>query len=191
MKDAKTIILAVLMVIPFGLIAQDHPHSGMSHENHNMNHNNEEIMQHEVSNDFKKQLNALYQASLELNNSFVAGEAIDVQSKAVAMRSKMRNINMSLVKGDAHMEWMAYVKPINEGLKVISESSDIAEQRALYAGVSKGLYKSIKAFGIGETVYYQYCPMKKSSWLSNSEDIKNPYYGSMMLTCGSTIEVLN
>jgi hypothetical protein len=29
-----------------------------------------------------------------------------------------------------------------------------------------------------------YCPMKKSNWLSNEKTVKNPYYGSAMLTCG-------
>jgi hypothetical protein len=31
----------------------------------------------------------------------------------------------------------------------------------------------------------QYCPMKKASWLSDSKDIRNPYYGANMLDCGS------
>jgi hypothetical protein len=38
---------------------------------------------------------------------------------------------------------------------------------------------------IRESVYYQYCPMKKMYWLSKEETIKNPYYGSKMLTCGN------
>jgi len=106
------------------------------------------------------------------------------------MSATMKNVDMSLLKGDAHSAWMEYLKPINEGLTTIASSENIADQRKAYSGVSEGLYKSVKAFGVGETVYYQHCPMAKSSWLSNSEDIKNPYYGSMMLTCGSTKEVL-
>ncbi|RYG53246.1 MAG: DUF3347 domain-containing protein [Chitinophagaceae bacterium] len=33
-------------------------------------------------------------------------------------------------------------------------------------------------------VYLQYCPMAKASWLSNENEIRNPYYGTAMLTCG-------
>jgi hypothetical protein len=40
------------------------------------------------------------------------------------------------------------------------------------------------------TLYEQYCPMKKATWLSESAAIKNPYYGSQMLTCGKTTETL-
>lgn len=29
-----------------------------------------------------------------------------------------------------------------------------------------------------------YCPMVNKSWLQKGDDVKNPYYGSSMLTCG-------
>jgi len=32
--------------------------------------------------------------------------------------------------------------------------------------------------------------MANSFWLSDNEKIKNPYYGSKMLSCGTTKEVL-
>lgn len=41
---------------------------------------------------------------------------------------------------------------------------------------------------MNHAVYYQYCPMKKAYWLSMEKEIKNPYYGSSMLTCGKVIE---
>jgi membrane fusion protein, copper/silver efflux system len=190
MKSKIVVVIVVVMVLPLGLMAQDHPHGNMNHDN-SMSNNDMEVKNFEVGTDFQNQLNGVYQASLELNKAFIAGDATMAKSKAVTMSGKMKSVNMSLLTGDAHMAWMTYMKTINAGLATISQSSDIAEQRDAYAGVSDGLYKSVKAFGVGETVYYQNCPMKKSSWLSNSEQIKNPYYGSMMLTCGSTKEVLN
>ncbi len=179
------------LILPLSVMAQDHSHHDMNHDKKSMNHEDGQVKHYEVSADFQKQLNAVYQAGLALNSAFVAGDADAVKSKSDAMSNQMKKVDMSLLKGDAHKAWMGYMKPINEGLKTINASDDIAEQRKLYAGVSEGLYKSVKAFGVGETVYYQHCPMAKASWLSNSKDIKNPYYGSMMLTCGSTKEVLN
>jgi len=32
-----------------------------------------------------------------------------------------------------------------------------------------------------------YCPMKKLAWLQDVKAMGNPYYGSMMLTCGMTV----
>ncbi len=34
------------------------------------------------------------------------------------------------------------------------------------------------------TLYLQLCPMTSATWLSDSKEIKNPYYPKNMLTCG-------
>ncbi len=191
MKNQILKFVIGVMILPLGVMAQDHSHHDMNHDEKNMNHKNAQIKLSKTSADFQKQLNAVYQAGLVLNSAFVEGDADAVKSKSAAMSATMKNVDMSLLKEEAHMAWMGYMKTINEGLKAINESDNIKEQRKLYASVSDGLYKSVKAFGVGETVYFQYCPMAKSGWLNNSDEVKNPYYGSMMLTCGSTKEVLN
>lgn len=42
--------------------------------------------------------------------------------------------------------------------------------------------------------YYQFCPManggKGANWLSKENEVKNPYYGSEMLTCGKVVETI-
>ena len=57
---------------------------------------------------------------------------------------------------------------------------------------SKNMTAVAKANKLSDKPIYEvYCPMKKASWLSADKAIKNPYYGSSMLTCGevkSTIE---
>lgn len=68
----------------------------------------------------------------------------------------------------------------------ISQSKDIKLQRERFATLSNSMFELAKTVKLStEPVYQQYCPMKKASWLSNDKVIKNPYYGSMMLTCGS------
>ena len=62
-------------------------------------------------------------------------------------------------------------------------------QRAAFNDVSVNLWKVVeKAEKMDAPVYYQYCPMKNGYWLSKEKDIKNPYYGSSMLTCGKVVE---
>jgi hypothetical protein len=43
-------------------------------------------------------------------------------------------------------------------------------------------------------LYLEYCPMANNNegafWLSNEKQIKNPYFGDMMLTCGSVKETI-
>jgi membrane fusion protein, copper/silver efflux system len=45
------------------------------------------------------------------------------------------------------------------------------------------------------TLYVQFCPMANNNlgakWISTEAEIRNPYYGDAMLTCGSVVEVLS
>ena len=76
----------------------------------------------------------------------------------------------------------------------INESKDVAHQRDHFTTLSKNIYALIKVAKPTETVYYDNCPMyndgKGANWLSKESAIKNPYYGSMMLSCGKTIETI-
>jgi len=56
------------------------------------------------------------------------------------------------------------------------------------------MYDLIKTTKPETPVYYQHCPManggKGANWLSKENAVKNPYYGSQMLTCGKTVETI-
>ena len=74
----------------------------------------------------------------------------------------------------------------------LTKSKAIEKQRAAFNDVSTILWKIVQdSDKVSKTVYYQYCPMKKAYWLSEAPVIKNPYYGSAMLTCGKTAETRN
>ncbi|QDW23406.1 DUF3347 domain-containing protein [Pedobacter sp. KBS0701] len=73
----------------------------------------------------------------------------------------------------------------------VAESKDIEHQRDHFTSLSTDFYALVKAVKLNDKpVYYAYCPMKKSYWLSEDEAIKNPYYGNKMLSCGKVAEVL-
>ena len=84
---------------------------------------------------------------------------------------------------------------LNQGLTSISASADIEETRLELATISEGMYALVKAYHTNESeLYYQFCPMAKNgegaNWLSNTNEIINPYMGQRMLKCGSTKETL-
>jgi hypothetical protein len=73
----------------------------------------------------------------------------------------------------------------------LSEATDINIQRALFVNLSSNMAALAKAVKLTQDpVYEAYCPMKKASWLSPEKAIKNPYYGSAMLTCGKIVDTL-
>ncbi|MBV8253356.1 MAG: DUF3347 domain-containing protein [Chitinophaga sp.] len=73
----------------------------------------------------------------------------------------------------------------------IASSKDIAQQREQFKQFSTDMYDLAKSTKLSEQpVYQQYCPMKKASWLSNSNAVKNPYFGNQMLTCGKVADTI-
>jgi len=79
--------------------------------------------------------------------------------------------------------------------KAISANSDVKVQRKHFDMLSQNIYDYIKETGEKDgTVYKQYCPMAFNNsgayWLAAEKEINNPYFGSMMLHCGSVREEL-
>lgn len=75
-----------------------------------------------------------------------------------------------------------------------SKASDIKTLRAEFIQISNHLVEAAKEHGYEQDLYVQFCPMadnnKGAFWLSSSKDILNPYFGSMMLKCGSVKDVI-
>ena len=106
------------------------------------------------------------------------------------MKSALDKINMGLFNGDAHNAWMDYQGRLSNSLEHVQHSSDIMQLRQTFQTVSATMIEMTNTFSnpLVETIYVQHCPMadnnKGADWLSAEKEIKNPYFGSSMLTCG-------
>ena len=75
--------------------------------------------------------------------------------------------------------------------KEVATSKDLGTQRTAFSALSLSIYRLAKVIKLSDQpVYYYFCPMKKSYWLSSEAAIKNPYFGNQMLTCGAVKEIL-
>ncbi|HZB14029.1 MAG TPA: DUF3347 domain-containing protein [Chryseolinea sp.] len=151
--------------------------------------------QFDVSADFRQQLNNVFKSYISLKEAFVASDLQKVKSEASSTSQAVAAVDMKLLTGAAHNDWMSYLTPIQTSLKEIENSADIESQRKSFSTLSENLYKSIKAFGLGGTeAFYEYCPMafdnEGAYWLSDQTVIRNPYFGDAMLTCGVVKEKL-
>ena len=80
-------------------------------------------------------------------------------------------------------------------LESIQKTDDIEEQRELFRLISNEMIQWVSsAQSVSSKLYVQLCPMannnKGAKWLSSEEQIRNPFYGDAMLTCGSVVEVI-
>jgi len=144
---------------------------------------------------FKEQLTSVYETYLKMKDAFVATDARKVSREAEKVEKSIQSVKMELLKGDAHMAWMDQLKTLNSAIGTIAKSADIEKQRLEFARFNLAFYKSLKIFGLAnDSAYYQYCPMangdKGAYWLSETKEIRNPYFGDEMLSCGETRETI-
>lgn len=151
--------------------------------------------QFEVDPAFQEQLAFVFTSYVELKDAFVSSDASKVKSEAKDTREALSKVDMKMLTGAAHNDWMNYLSPIENSLKEIEASAEIEAQRKSFSAVSDNLYKSVKAFGLGgKDAFYEFCPMafndEGAYWLSDKKEIRNPYFGDKMLTCGTVVEKL-
>lgn len=144
---------------------------------------------------FQKQLGDVFTSYITLKEAFVATDAAKVKTEATATKTALTKVDMMLLSGPAHHDWMTYLNGMDASLKEITAATDIEAQRKAFSTLSDHLYKSIKAYGLaGTTAYYEFCPMafdnKGAFWLSDNDKIRNPYFGDKMLSCGSVKETI-
>lgn len=151
--------------------------------------------QFQVDASFQQQLAGVFTSYVDLKDAFVSSDASKVKDEASVTNEALANVDMKLLSGAAHNDWMIYLSPIQLSLKEIQMSTDIEAQRKSFSTLSDNLYKSVKAFGLGgKEAFYKFCPMAFNNegayWLCEQEKIRNPYFGDKMLTCGSVKERL-
>jgi len=86
-----------------------------------------------------------------------------------------------------------YLNIVNDAKVHVKHIGDnagkIDHQREHFVTLSKNVNDLINMFGTKQKLYQDYCPMyndgKGAYWISETKDIKNPFYGSEMLACGS------
>lgn len=149
----------------------------------------------DVSMDFVMQLNNAFEGYLSLKNAFVNSNAEQAKTEAGKVKVSLSKIDMTLLKDGAHTNWMNIITNLNTSLERIESSREINRQREAFSDLSDYMYNAVKTFGLmNRTIYYQFCPMARNNkgafWLSETENIRNPYFGDQMLTCGETREIL-
>jgi hypothetical protein len=86
------------------------------------------------------------------------------------------------VKGDE----MKMLSPdVAKQAEALAQAKDLKAAREAFKPLSESLIKYLADNKAGKGAYHEaYCPMVKASWLQTEKDIKNPYMGKGMLTCG-------
>lgn len=126
----------------------------------------------------------LFHAYLDIKDAFVSGDAVTASIKAGYFLKVLNETDSnSISQGNRNA--------LSKQSGSIAGFRDIKNQRESFQSLSANMYLVVKSSKLSVSpIYYAYCPMKKAYWLSSEAVIKNPYYGSSMLTCGKVEETL-
>ena len=140
------------------------------------------------------QLQTVFDNYFAVKDALVKTDGAAALTKAKALLTALDAVDMNKLKTDEHIAWMKVEKDLKADAKKISAKKDAATQRMIFMNLSEKMYALIKAAKPTGKIYYQHCPMynegKGANWLSKEPGIKNPYYGSVMLSCGSVTETI-
>ena len=140
------------------------------------------------------QLTVVFDNYFVVKDALVRTDGAMASAKSNELLSSINAVKMEKLPMDVHTVWMKVLKDIIEETNGIASTKDAAKQRSNFMSLSKNIYALMKVSKYEEPVYYQFCPManngKGANWLSKDIAIKNPYYGSMMMTCGKTVETI-
>lgn len=140
------------------------------------------------------QLKAIFESYFAVKDALIKSDGNTTSIKARDLLNAITSVKMETLTTEEHVIWMKIIKDLSFDAEHISDTKDVGHQRDHFMSLSKNMYELIKVSKSETPVYYQHCPMfnngKGANWLSKENAIKNPYYGSQMLTCGSTVETL-
>jgi hypothetical protein len=132
---------------------------------------------------------------LQLKNALSKDNSSEAATSGSLLEAALKNFDKTALTSDQKKIFEDVEGDAREHAEHISQSSgNIDHQREHFEMLSIDLYDLIKVFGSGQVLYKDFCPMynkgKGAFWLSETKEIKNPYYGKEMPTCGTIIEEL-
>lgn len=147
-------------------------------------------MEMSFSNAFSSDFNKALPSYLKMKDALVASDASQVSAFAKATSEKLKAISTDDL---GTMEKQHLTKSI-EMLDAVANNDNLENQRAHFVILNENIVPIAMSIKNSINYYIQKCPMannnKGAVWLSMEEEIRNPYYGDAMLTCGSVIDSL-
>lgn len=137
--------------------------------------------------------NEMLTTYLQIKNALANDNGEQAAAGGDAFVASIGKVDKSSMTAEQKQAFEDAADDAKEMAEHISKSADkIEHQREHFDMLSQDMYDLVKAFGSGQTLYKDFCPMynnnKGAAWLSETKEIKNPYLGQKMLTCGEVQE---
>ncbi|RFS19454.1 DUF3347 domain-containing protein [Chitinophaga silvatica] len=132
---------------------------------------------------------------LHIKNGLAGDNANDAANGGKSMAEALKKLDKNALTPEQQKLYVENEDDLKEHAEHIGKNEgNIEHQREHFAQMSEDIYSLVKAFGGGQPLYQDHCPMydnnKGALWLSEVKEIKNPYFGGKMSNCGSLNEII-
>jgi Cu(I)/Ag(I) efflux system membrane fusion protein len=126
---------------------------------------------------------------LDIKDALVESDDTKALNQARAMVTSWNALAVMPQADDEHENWATLKQAVSKGASATVSATDLESRRAAFETLSDALITVLDRYGVtGTTLYKQFCPMafddKGSYWISDERPIRNPYFGTAMLSCG-------
>lgn len=143
-----------------------------------------------VGQDHKPGFSPLVDNYLLIKNALVNSDATNTTAGSKTFITLVNELDTKNLSEAEQAVFENTQKKLLAAANILVASNDLVKQRAAFQNLSDNMIKLVKAARPSSALYVDFCPMKKAYWLSESKEIKNPYYGSAMLSCGTVTDSL-
>ena len=149
-----------------------------------------------ISDAFRSQLAKVFAGYFAMQQGLTEDKPQAAAEAAQQTLTAVKAVQMKLLAGEDHNLWMKYTAELENILAEATQAASLELSRESFHLLSQQLIKVAKRFGsTGDKPFYILnCPMafdnKGADWLQSDDQTRNPYFGQMMLKCGSVKEVI-
>ena len=148
-------------------------------------------MKMDIPKSYQAQFTPVLAEYFKLKDALVASDAEKTKAEAYKMLELLNKTKTAKLDGMVK----SHLSKVKDMLQAISENSKIENQRDHFIILSENMVALASNMNFeGNPVYVQFCPMannnKGANWLSLEVEVRNPYYGDAMLTCGEVKDTL-
>lgn len=149
----------------------------------------------EIAEKDKKTLMPLFMNYLQLKDQLVADDFDSAKNTISKLQQNSEAISEENLTKETAENWKNFKPGLQNSIKNMKDAKDISALRENFDELSSVMIGIAKNTNPMPGMYVLHCPMANSNrgadWLSMDSEIRNPYYGKSMLTCGEIKAELN
>ncbi|WP_299335212.1 efflux RND transporter periplasmic adaptor subunit [uncultured Psychroserpens sp.] len=157
------------------------------HEGHKMDIMAEKV---DFNSTVEKSFQPVIDAYINLKDALIESDVSMASSKSEAFRKALEEIPVN--QREQTYNYWSILHKISKG---INENMSLEHQRKQFQMISDKLIEMVRNFDdVNNKLFVQFCPMADNNngafWISKEEQVLNPYFGDVMLKCGSIEQII-